>query len=161
MRLSRWHSTFFSTAHGSENGRIAVVSGVFQLLIPGRQRQANFQSGPSTCRPRLASSGSSRGRVRSASGPKTTGGALAHRSRLHLRIGLSRFNAICDPSKPKCGTSTIRCGNALTPPFLPRPKSIVPGHDFAASSILSGREFSLLPINRQSLFEDSHSNRLR
>jgi Fic family protein len=32
---------------------------------------------------------------------------------------------------------------------------------FLLSSILSGREFCLSPINRQSLFEDSHSNRLR
>jgi hypothetical protein len=49
------------------------------------------------------------------------------------------------PSKPKCGTGTIRCGNALTPPSLPCAEIIVPGQDCPASSILSGRSSDCCP----------------
>ena len=59
-------------------------SGYFEPLIPGTQRQASLQGGLSFCRPCLASSGS-------LAYLGVSGGALAHRSRLHLRIGLSRF----------------------------------------------------------------------
>jgi hypothetical protein len=66
-------------------------SGYFEPLIPGTQRQASVEGGLSICRPCLAASGSFVSPRAIISGRETSGGALAHRSRLHLRIGLSRF----------------------------------------------------------------------
>jgi hypothetical protein len=66
-------------------------SGYFEPLIPGTQRQASIQGGLSICRPCLASSSLFVSPPAIVSATETSGGAMAHRSRLHLRIGLSRF----------------------------------------------------------------------
>ena len=85
--------------------------------------------------------------MRSVSGRKTTGGALAHRSRLHSRIGLSRFNAICAIGRLRLLVirNTLR-GKRFNPPafkhlinFIIRRRISLAGYTGEASVSYHGR----------------------